>query len=343
MSMEQGRFGMKDRDFFADPEAGLARGVQSLMQESFRGIAMEAPRAVSPTEHDKCLVLLAQIDLARKLVQSPVTSQGVLVATDLKRHRTYSARAVEQRSQDDEGPLELPSATQVSAQSFQVDLRARLGLPWDRGDLRVQVVSRDQVSNRVAISLGAPEGSYRDPVAEEFVESQWARRQPPPVHPRPGIPLPSYAKTPNSPAIPEAPYLSISVPRLVQAQTGTAVVIYGSFRVPSSAVQIVQAEHRESYQEPIPNGIVTVALVLTGSEVVGPEQMNLHIPVFGQAEALEAGGQYTGYFALDLAAHLSLFARAQTWFLYASCDEILAGPIPIAVVTPDQLPDPNRR
>jgi hypothetical protein len=335
MSMEQGRFGMKDRDFFGDPEGGLAGGVRALMKEGFRGIALEAPRVVSPTERAQCPVLLAHVELARKLMQSPVNQHCVVVATDLLRHRTYAARAVLPRTPGTQNPpLELPSPTQVSAQSVQVDLRDRLGLPWDRGELRVQVVSRGEVSNPVAIRLGAADDSYRDPVAEAFIEAEWAKRPPPPIHPAPGVPFPSYAKTAESPAVPEEPYVSISAPRLVESRAGARVEVHGSFRVRSSSVQTVGPQHRASYGEPAPVGIVAVALILTGSDGAGPEQVSLSVPVYGAAE----GGDHVGYFALDLAAQVSLLAHARTWFLYAACDDILVGPLPIAVVTPDQLP-----
>jgi hypothetical protein len=335
MSMEQGRFGMKDRDFFGDPEGGLAGGVRSLMKAGFRGIALEAPRVVSPTERSLCPVLLTHVDLARKLIQCPVSKHCVVIATDLLRHRTYAAQAVLPRTRGNENsPLELPSPTQVSAQSYQVDLRDRLGLPWDRGDLRVQVVSRDQVSNAVAIRLGAAEDGYRDPVAEAYIEAQWAKRAPPPIHPSPGVPFPSYARTADSPAVPEEPYVSISVPRLVGSHAGASVVVHGSFRVRSSSVQTVGPEHRASYGDPVPAGIVAVGLILTGSDGAGPEQVNLFVPVYGRAE----GGDYIGFFAVDLASQVSLLAHARTWFLYVACDDLLVGPLPIAVVTPDQLP-----
>jgi hypothetical protein len=340
MSMEQGRFGMKDRDFFGDPEGGLAGGVRSLMKAGFRGIALDAPHVVSPTERTQCPVLIAHVDLARKLVQSPVSRHCVVIATDLLRHRTYAAPAVVQRTRGDENqPLELPSPTQVSAQSYQVDLRDRLGLPWDRGDLRVHAVSRDQVSNPVAIRLGAADDSYRDPVAEAFIEAEWAKMSPPAIHPPPGVPFPSYVKTLGSPAVPEEPYVSISAPRLVESHAGASVVVHGSFRVRSTSVQTVGPEHRASYDEPVPAGIVTIALILTGSDGAGPEQVNLFVPVFGQPE----GGDHVGYFAVDLAAHVSLLARARTWFLYVACDDILVGPLLIAVVTPEQLPSAAER
>jgi hypothetical protein len=335
MRMEQGRFGMKDRDFFGDPEGGLSGGVRSLMKAGFRGIALEAPHVVSPAEHAQCPVLLAHVDLARKLMQCPVSKHCVVIATDLLRHITYAAQAVLQRTRGNENqPLELPSPTQVSAQSYQVDLRDRLGLPWDRGDLRVHVVSRDQVSNPVAIRLGAAADSYRDSVADAFIEAQWARRSPPPIRPAPGVPFPSYARTADSPAVPQEPTVSISAPRLVESHAGTGVVVHGSFRVRSSSVQTVGPEHLASYGEPVPVGIVAVALIVTGSDGAGPEQVNLFVPVYGQAE----GGDHIGYFAVDLASHVSLLAHPRTWFLYVACDDILVGPLPIAVVTPNQLP-----
>lgn len=340
MSMEQGHFGMKDRDFFGDPEGGLASGVRSLMKAGFRGVALEAPRVVSPSERAHCPVLLVHVELARKLMQSPVSKHCVLIATDLLRHRTYAAQAVLPRTPGTQNkPLQLPSPTQVSAQSYQVDLRDRLGLPWDRGELRVHVVSRDQVSNAVAIRLGPADDSYRDPVAEAFIEAEWAKTPPPPIHPAPGVPFPSYVKTPDSPAVPEETYLSISAPRLIESRPGAGVAVHGSFRVRSSSVQPIGPEHRASYAEPVPVGMVAIALILTGSDGAGPEQVSLFVPVYGQAER----GEHIGYFAVDLAAHVSLLARARTWFLYAACDDILVGSLPIAVVTPDQLPGAGER
>jgi hypothetical protein len=333
--MEQGRFRMKDADFFRDPEAGLAAGVRMLMKEAFKGLALEAPRTLSTSEQSSCPVLLAQIDFARKLMASPLDKYGVLIATDLRRHRTFAAPAVEPRSpSDDDPPLSMPSATQVSARSFRVDLRARLGLPWESGELRVRAVSRDQISNQASILLKAGNKGARAAARKGVGESQAA----PPIFPQPGNPLPNYGKAQDSPALPEEPGLRIVVRQTSGSAQRPSLPVYGSFLVPRSAVQIVSAAQRKSYRAPIPYGVATVALVLTGREAPRLEKVELHVPVYPPAKGSRQPDQVAGYFALDLAAHLPILDRAQTWFLYAFCDELSAGPFPVVVDTRGALP-----
>jgi hypothetical protein len=316
--MEQGRFGLKDADFFRNPDAALASGVARLKKEGFRGLALDAPRSISIADRDRCPVALADIDLARTLLASPLEKLGLLVGTDLRRHRTFVAPVVQPRNPLADGrPLTLPSATQISARSYQIDLRARFGLPWEAGELRVQVLSGDRLSNQVGISLRAAKGGGAVP-----------GRLPPPVFPEPKSPLPSFGPTPSSPAPPSQPGL-----RLVfggSSGRGPGLPVYGSFLVRRSAVQIVSADRRKSYRAPIPYGMVTIALVLTSSESSVPEKLEVNAPVFlAEAESPQQD-RFAGYFALDLAPYFRALGRSRALYLYAFCDELRTGPIPLA-------------
>jgi hypothetical protein len=148
------------------------------------------------------------------------------------------------------------------------------------------------------------------------------------VFPEPKSPLPSFEKTPSSPAPPAQPGLRV-VLAASEAQ-GARLPVFGSFLVPRSAVQIVSANQKKSYRAPIPFGMVTIALVLTGSESSAPEKLEVNVPVFLTAAGSAQQDRFTGYFALDLATHMRAVSGSRTLYLYAFCDELRAGPIPLA-------------
>jgi hypothetical protein len=313
--MQQGRFGLKAADFFRNPEAALTSGVALLMKEGFRGLALDAPDAISVAERDSCPALLAEIGLARTLRASPLEQQGMLVVTDLRRHRTLVGPVVQPRDAfADERPLGEPSATQLSARSYQVDLRARLSLPWEASELRVQVVSGDRLSNQVGISLRAGAKAVAVPAPS-----------PPPVFPQPKDRLPSYDKSPSSPAPPSQPGFQI----VRGAPQETGLPVYGAFLVPRNAVQIVSAEQAKSYRAPAPFGMVTIALVLTGSGARAPQKLEVNVPVFLTASESAQQDRFVGYFALDLASQIRGVDTSRPLFLYAFCDELRTGPIPL--------------
>lgn len=319
--MQQGRFRLKDADFFRNSAATVASGVAALKKEGFRGLALDAPKAVSVAERDRCPVVLADIDLARAMVANPLEKHGLLVATELRRHQTFVAPVVQPRNRLVDGrPLGQPSATQVSARSYTVDLRARLGLPWEAGELRAWVLNGERISNQVGISLRSPRqaGPATTP----------SRSLPP----RPTSPPTSFAKTARSPSLPEEPGL-----RLVAGSTATeglTLPVYGSFLVPRSAVQLVSAEQQKSYGSPAPFGIVAIALVLTGgesSESSAPEKLEVNVPVFLTDADSPRQDRFAGYFTLDLATHVRAGNRTRPLYLYGFCDGLVAGPTSLPV------------
>jgi hypothetical protein len=107
--------------------------------------------------------------------------------------------------------------------------------------------------------------------------------------------------------------------------------VFGSFLVPRSAVQIASAEQKKSNRSPIPFGIVTIALVVTGSESPAPEKLDVNVPLFLTAAESAQQDRFTGYFALDLASHVRAVDRSRPLYLYGFCDELRTGPIPIAL------------
>jgi hypothetical protein len=115
------------------------------------------------------------------------------------------------------------------------------------------------------------------------------------------------------------------------AAQGSSLPVFGSVLVPRSAVQIVSADQRKSYRAPIPFGMVTIALVLTGSESPSPEKLEVNVPVYLTAAESAQQDRFTGYFALDLATHVRAVGRSRALYLYAFCDELRAGPIPLVV------------
>ena len=81
--------------------------------------------------------------------------------------------------------------------------------------------------------------------------------------------------------------------------------------------------------------VIPITLVVTSVHEPGPYVLNLQVPSYDPAKP---GGEVTGHFAVDLLMRKeSYFLRRSTSWVYAFSGRHRAGPVPVALLAPDDL------
>lgn len=348
---------LTDVDFWEQPRRTEEAVHERLIEEEFVGAIIDAPARL-PLARRTTLPVVG-VHAAR--LREGVSLGDALIATAVRAedHEVRVARAFTPAGRVPEDPDAPDPGETRSLFTFQVDLRARLGLPWEPGTWHVGFLLRERATNRVTVKLEAAGGGYTDPVAAKFLAAKRRPRYPQPISPAQGAPLPSYVARPDSPPIPDAPGIALAVDRLVKDREGATAVLRGSFRLPllerevvkpkdpsdSAAVEALPEEQRpralregaawQDPGDPEATAVVPITLVVTGAHRPGPTVLDLQVPSFDAVDPGAKAPVVTGHFALDLRESLGWDRLAdQTSFIYALSGAALAGPAAIAVVDP---------
>jgi hypothetical protein len=249
-------------------------------------------------------------------------------------------------------PADAPKGS--GAETFVIDARATLGIPWEPGRYLATLIMRDVVSNRAPLVLAKSTATYRDEEVEKYLAQRRAKAplprvwpplpelprvpagatQPPPDAPHP---LPSYSIRPGSPELPEAPGIALAVKRVVEVNAPGGCVVRGSFKLPAkwaTAVPPPVAPSAPGTQEQ-PTAIVPITLLLTGSKQPDARSFALKVPVYTPIDFADEAAQATGYFAFDLCKYAPVNRVPQTFFVYAFSGELMVGPALMAFAPVD--------
>ncbi|MCO5165342.1 MAG: hypothetical protein M9894_03115 [Planctomycetes bacterium] len=360
-----GPLGLAEADLWGDPRAREDVVIDRLIDEGFLGVAVEAPARVTLGARATLpLVGVEAAPLSGAGGWAPVRLAAVACASALETREVRAALAVPPA---DAGPPsfppegDLPALEGAQYEMFEVDLRERLRLPWRPGTWVVGLLVREQVTNRVTVTLAPGAPGFVDPAVAALLSARPRPRYPQPVWPRPapGKPLPAYAPRPDSPPVPEAPGIALAVERLVMDTDDAQVVVRGSFRLgvlerevvrpgdPADAAlleTLAEDARAEALRDglawqdpgdPEATAVVPITLVVTGAERPAPLVVRLQVPVRQPIDPTADAPEAMGHFALDLlAVEGGERLRGQTSFIYALCGDVLAGPAAVAVVDP---------
>lgn len=360
-----GPLGLAEADLWGDPRAREDVIIDRLIDEGFLGVVVEAPARVALGARATLpLVGVEAAPLSGAGGWAPVRLAAVACASALE---TREVRAALAFAPADAGPPSFPPEADPPAlvgaqyEMFEVDLRARLRLPWRPGTWVVGLLVREQATNRVAVRLEAGAPGFVDPAVAALLGAKRRPRYPQPVWPRPapGTPLPSYRPRPDSPPLPEGRSIALAVERLVRDVDDAQVVVRGSFRLPvlerevvkpadPADAALVEAMDERARAELLADGaawqdpgdpeataVLPITLVATGAERPAPLVVRLQVPVHAPIDPTADAPEATGHFALDLLkVDGGERLRGQTSFIYALCGEVLAGPAAVAVVDP---------
>jgi hypothetical protein len=348
--------GLSDEAFWSGP-AGLPDGLADrVLLGDVPPLVLEGPRTVDVGRRSTLPMAGLVTQSKRELLGQPEFNRsGVAVAVRQETWGVYVGPVeAELKPPAGDAPRVASSRppTGSSLRGFQLEARARLGLPWKAGTYRVSVLQREKASAPWPVELAeGPKSDYRDPEVAKFLAERRQRLFPRPIFPPPpeadrapglfGL-LAQYVEVEDAPPVPAEVGLELNLPRVVVMEGNWTVRLTGSFRLPALPRHVVKPE--PELDDPagalwVPVGgdgataVLPITLVSCGSSYPSPYVLELRVPSYDPVD--EEGGEVTGQFSVDLnrlpgAKEL----RHQTNHVYAFGGPVRVGPILCAVVRP---------
>ncbi|MCO5165345.1 MAG: hypothetical protein M9894_03130 [Planctomycetes bacterium] len=242
---------------------------------------------------------------------------------------------------EDPGPP--PAAQGTGALVLLACARTRTGLAWTPGASYLLTAHlRERASNRVPVRLVPGPQVWVDPAAQGLV---LARRRAHALRPSETGALADGALDLGDEAaralVPERPGLAAKVERVVVTDPGAPATLRVGLRAALRPWQRARpAQRGDPELDPRIVGVVPVTLLVTGAVEADPRVLALRVPVEGEVADVgddADGPEVTGSFALDL-LRLDGFPRAPgTYYVSAFSGAAMAGPAPVALVSPLSL------
>jgi len=349
---------LEDKAFWAQGDRVMDPVVQEL-KGSYFGVIVDAPKRIYMNEKDMFPVFTYYMGTFKELATRDYENQAIMTALDLSTNQLYWSWAIGDPPEGDEPlgepdvPPELFDAMEEEEEIEggnvsinELDLRNLLQLPWQPTRFMIGVIMLDMVSNRLCVSLEKSPSAYEDPEVAKFIAKEKATQNPPGIFPpyRSSAAFPQYHTVEDAPVI-EDPVkgIALAVERVLMIEDNTRCILRGTYRLPISGRDTVkpanvtynrEAGLVETETQPAPTAIVTITLLITGSEIAAPTLFRLQVPsyenVTEDAGALVASGQ----FAIDLFNLPEMPRVAQTLFIYAFSEEVMEGPVLVGLVEP---------
>lgn len=345
--MTAGPLKLEDGDFWGDPRRTRSEIQSPLMDSDTEALLFDAPHTVAIDSRNTAPTQLLRVATLASLQRLPFREHGVIVAVDLLNNVVQAAKAVPPPTRSvpprQPGPTS-PAPSGMGSETFTIDLRARLDLPWEEGRFQARVILADQLTPPRDIALVRASGLV-DPEVERYRAEQRNRTRVPPLMPAPGEWV-SYLRDDKTPAVPTEPGMALSLPRLCVLEADTPCWLRGSFRLPVLKRHIVPPgaasgpgteELRSQWTAEaargnrLPAAVVPITLVGVGTQRTGPYVWRLVVPVF---EALDFRGERpmgTGAFALDMRRLDGFLGHEQSWFVHAFSDTATASPLTVGI------------
>lgn len=294
----------------------------------FDGLSLSAPRRVDTrTRTSLPLALLEGSNGVRQWDTHPQMNT-VLVGLDLTDGtvRAVNAKPIAGKRYDPrtlprsrEGEP-LPSASALHAVSLtRFDARKLLSLPWDAGRRAFVFLQQDWRSNLEAVELEGAQAAPSQPLSlsVEGLGELVART-------RSLQPLPSFAKRPDSPPVPEEG-LSLRI-----AAQPDAIEAAGSFRLRTPEHARLSKDlsdwlRAKAGKNPVPVSLVRVTVLVLIRDQPTPRLQELLVPVFEEREELAQA-----HFALGLQTGLDPIPSGDHHVWAVAADQLF-GPFPLTV------------
>jgi len=335
-----------DATFWSNPDRGSDPLATDLIGDH-SGILIDAPKRVYTDLRKTLPAGIYHHGSARELSAVPFAKHGALVLVNCSENKIYAAtgRAVAANNpRRGRKPVDPDSIGEAAVSiAYAAELRSCLDLPWRAGQYTMMAILRDRVSNKVSIELMRTEGAYNDPAVRSYERELRAKRNPPTIDPPPGNPMPSYRKSAQSPALTKEPGLFLDAPRIVDLKRDARATLRGAFRTRALPEEILKPDYLtplylENPKEQKPTAIVTVNLLLLGSDDGHIAVVQLHVPIYEPISWTPPDGELpvvNGYFNLNMLRLPGVSRKPQTYFIYAFSGELMAGPCPCALVALD--------
>lgn len=351
-TLTAGPLNLTDADFWADPRRTRGELEGPLMDAGRDVLLFDAPAVVPIDVRDSAPTQALRVARLATLRERPFREHAVIVAIDLDNNVVQAAQAIEppvRQVPPRAPPSDRPAQEGMGSETYTIDLRARLELPWEPGRVQARLIVGDVATPPRTLELKATSRTP-DPEVQRMQARERLRTRVPALVPAPDAPGTDYGRDRQTPPLPEGPGLALAAPRV--CEPGSPCLLRGSFRLPVLKRHIVppgapvpgtealrtQWAAQSVAGKRLPTAVVPVTLVGTGSLGGTPSVWRLVVPVF---EALDfSTDQPTGIgtFSLDLRALAGFADEEQTWQVYGFSDEAFAGPLPVALARRPRTP-----
>ncbi len=352
--MENGRFGLTDHDFWAQPRKNADALVDDLIEAEDTTLQLDTPREVS-VDHRQTLPFAAlYVRTLNEAAQLDAEQALLLVAVRQEDNELFVGPALRKDKRPGGGKGVNPPKPGLKGSFYVADAVSQLGIPWMRGTYTLGALIRERRSNACQTRIGPLSTDYRDDAVEAYVE---ARREKvdaaPPESVWPPLPIirgaidraldggidpfPNYRQRDGSPELPDTVGIRFTVDRVAEPGEGRRCVLRGSFRLPATELERVPFDPETGrlveVGAPAATAVVRIHLVGTGTSVIGPMVLPLRVPSF---DAIAPGSDsegvlVTGFFNLDLFAITGVQQSPGTYFFTAFSRDQSFGPVPLGI------------
>lgn len=344
---------LDDADFWGNPARTRAEITAPFVDGGKEVLLYDAPAVVPIDARRNAPTQALRVATFKTLRERPFDNTAVIIVTDLVNNITSAALAIAPSTRESEPPAppsSVPMLSGIGTETFTIDLRSRLSLPWESGRYVARLVLGDQVSAGRMIELKAT-SSVVDPEVEKYKAETRSRTAVPTLAPPPVEPFVSYRRDDKSPPLPEGLGINWQLPRVCALDTGAACLLRGTFRLPVLKRHIVPPGPARPGTEalfaqlaggvksaPLPTAVVPITLVGTGSQVAVPAVWRLVVPVYDALDFSANQPRGVGTFTVDMRKLQAFDGIEQTWFLYAFSDAVLAGPMTVGLTRRPRTP-----
>jgi hypothetical protein len=333
--------GLSDEDYWASPFKTRGNVESKLMSAGTEALIIGAPKAVILQNRDTLPVVVIRTAPLDIMARTVFRKTAVLVAVDVTTNKTYAYMAIVIDIKEP-APYNGPPLEGMGGEAFLLELKKQLKLPWVPSTYMINILLRDKVSNRARVEI--KKGGYEDPAVIEFLKSRQKTVEAPSVWPEPGPPtmgpqgiqrvgIPYYRELTTAPPIPAQPGIVMAADRVVPMTPNMACLLRGSYRLPIQAKDIVKELPAQKPDMEKPHtAVVPITLVLTGSDSPAPIVVSLRVPTYDPVDKNAEAPVVTGQFTIDLCKLGNIAGLEQTLFIYAFSGDVMAGPVPMALL-----------
>ncbi len=348
--MDNGRFGLSDHDFWAQPRKNAEALVDERIDAEDTTLQLDAPREASVDQRKTLPFAVLYVRTLHEAAQVDLERALILVAVRHEDNVAFVGPALRTDKKPARETVENPPKPGLEGSFSVADAAAQLGIPWSRGTFTLGALIRERRSNPCQTRIGALSTDFRDDAVEAYVETRREVRDATPPDavwpPLPVIrgaidraldggidPFPNYRHREGSPEVPDAVGISFTVDRVAEPGEGRRCVLRGSFRLPATGVERVpfnpETGRLVEVGAPGATAVVKIHLIATGTRVVGPVVLPLRVPSFDPVAS--DGGLVTGFFNIDLFAVSGVQQSPGTYFFTAFSRDQSFGPVPLGI------------
>lgn len=348
--MDNGRFGLSDHDFWAQPRKTADALVDELIDAEHTALQLDAPREVSVDQRSTLPFAVLYVRTLNEAAQVDPERALILVAVRHEDNVAFVGPALRVDKKPARETVENPPKPGLEGSFSVADAIAQLGIPWSRGTFTLGALIRERRSNACQTRIGPLSTDFQDDAVEAYVEARrGVEDAAPPQSVWPTLPIirgaidraldggidpfPNYRKRDGSPELPEAVGIHFTIDRVAEPGEGRRCVLRGSFRLPATPLERVpfdpQTGRLVEVGAPGATAVVKIHLIATGTRVVGPVVLPLRVPSFDPVGA--DGGIVTGFFNIDLFAVSGVQQSPGTYFFTAFSRDQSFGPVPLGI------------